>query len=1196
MFKRSLGWMKAKPGRVAALIVLGVAAVAVPLMGGLAGSPEDAKKDDRALAVQPYEDYVQAHDYHFEANWNESFDGCPSFGSGMSDWHNGHTYVACGIRMLVFIDGKLVKRNGMPELVNSDNVQVTSHAVDVAVHSINSTNGVDPAPGETRYAYYGDLSDYGIVKRMVSTGANPGWKLDTGFKLEKFRSDTRIDNRTVECWWQPQVRFLATDGWGNLYLSSGLWGHGLGRCYTTQNATSPRYVNQENPLAVLKYSPAGKLLNIETGFGNDKYFDVNAGIATDFTGDRIFISEIPSNHKVSLFKRDFPGTHQYSFSKTIDSWVPGTAACAGHNTPVPYDIGTDVHSHLYVLVASSCNRIQKYTPDGDYIGKYQATQPGLAHPHGIAVDWKGTVYISQFIAKLVRRNVASNIADVCPNIAGAQNSVAAGKTINAAGDCVDGVAPVNLLRAFYKTLAAHAVTADTAAGRTWMRGEYQNFQAATEGKVMGGLFEQFSAKNYPRYITDASFPVQGDGTRRILADGMVYPEEVCGTKPIKQIWINRTTDRYSSITQAEIDRAKALYPQAGGHQDRIAGWAFPPSQPPYVPGEYVKTVYNATSGDHFYSASPASIIKHRGDAGYNSPDPFYKNSDPHTTDSSGFKMAWFVGPDKVLVPKKGAGICVDAVSNPAPPVLTGVDGPAKTDERRLTLKLQAQDFAAGGKGVSSSQAMFMYRVALNGSDINSMAWKPVGEFPTAIDGLEFMVLLPGLGEAASASNNIQVQVMNSVGLKSAVVTKTVELKTPDVVAPRLTSVTMPGTVETDEVPSPTLKPFVPVTVAADDEWGVTEMRMANGDGEFGAWKPFVGKSNHQLDAVPYVPLMKRVFVQVRDAKGNESNIVSATTTVAKKALPVDDIAPDLVAITLPGEVVYPDGPSTTKSPSANVTIDAKDNMGVTEMRFANGDGWFGDWKPFAKTSSHKLAPSPVLPLVQRVYVQVRDARGNESPVKSSTFLAVAAPTPPPDAEDPKLLSVTIPVNITSLAAPVTTSATDNVKVTEIDTAGSNDDGTWKGWRPWANVVTHNFTTPKFTPIYLAVTARVRDARQNESTYIRSNNTIYMPAAARVGVLATGVVDQTSGNRVNSFLVTVKAKANGGNTELGFKWRKKDRVRLESVRVATGKGRFGAWMPFQKTVKVKGAVKRKGTVKVQVRDFDGSVSSTAKIRM
>lgn len=67
------------------------------------------------------------------------------------------------------------------------------------------------------------------------------------------------------------------------------------------------------------------------------------------------------------------------------------------------------------------------------------------------------------------------------------------------------------------------------------------------------------------------------------------------------------------------------------------------------------------------------------------------------------------------------------------------------------------------------------------------------------------------------------------------------------------------------------------SIEAADDVAVTQVRVANEDGNWGAWTDFADEVPHQLTAGN---TYKVVYAQVRDAAGRESNVLFARTLVA----------------------------------------------------------------------------------------------------------------------------------------------------------------------------------------------------------------------------------------------------------------------------------------------------------------------------
>ncbi len=201
---------------------------------------------------------------------------------------------------------------------------------------------------------------------------------------------------------------------------------------------------------------------------------------------------------------------------------------------------------------------------------------------------------------------------------------------------------------------------------------------------------------------------------------------------------------------------------------------------------------------------------------------------------------------------------------------------------------------------------------------------------------------------------------------------------PDLQAPVVAGVTLPATTATR---------VIDVRIDATDDVGVSQVRLATEDGNWQAWQAFAPSVRFTLTAgLGY----RGVYVQVRDAAGGESNIVYRLTTLVgdepapdpvpepqpepepePQPDPVPAPGPDLTAPTLRGVTV----PATSATSVIDVRIDAIDDHGVTQVRLATDDGYWQAWQPFAQQLRFTLRAGIGY---RGVYVQVRDAAGNES--------------------------------------------------------------------------------------------------------------------------------------------------------------------------------------------------------------------------
>lgn len=189
---------------------------------------------------------------------------------------------------------------------------------------------------------------------------------------------------------------------------------------------------------------------------------------------------------------------------------------------------------------------------------------------------------------------------------------------------------------------------------------------------------------------------------------------------------------------------------------------------------------------------------------------------------------------------------------------------------------------------------------------------------------------------------------------------------PDTVAPVLASFT---------IPAETTARTVAAALVATDNVAVAQVRFANEDGNWTGWQKFGAKVNWTLtDGFG----AKLVYAQVRDAVGNESLVLQARSSFVRTAAgPVDTADPALTLIELPAE---------SRGANATVRLAATDDIGVTQVRFANEDGNWGPWVAYATDVPHTLTAGNTMKVV---YAQVRDAAGRESNVLFARTLVVA---------------------------------------------------------------------------------------------------------------------------------------------------------------------------------------------------------------
>jgi hypothetical protein len=351
------------------------------------------------------------------------------------------------------------------------------------------------------------------------------------------------------------------------------------------------------------------------------------------------------------------------------------------------------------------------------------------------------------------------------------------------------------------------------------------------------------------------------------------------------------------------------------------------------------------------------------------------------------------------------------VADTTAPTLSQVTVPAKTTTRTITVSVTATD----DRRVS--------HVRIAGEDGNYGGWTGVNP-----GGATFTIqhtLSAGYG-----TKGLFVQVRDAAENTSGQLYRTLSYEAPpgegpDVTAPTITSFTVPATTTTRTIS---------VGVSATDNKGATQMRFANEDGVWGGWIAYAANATHTLTAGNGA---KVVFVQVRDAADNRSQL-HRTTNHNDPINGPDQIAPLLNSLSAPAS-------STTRE--VKLTADATDNRGISAYRIAGDDGVWKAWTAWTgDTIPHTIEGGYGRKVI---FVQVRDAAGNESTVKN-----VAVTYAAPATHAPKIAKFTLPASTSKRLITVKTRIS-KASATHIRIA--NEDGTWSGWRTYSRKVTHRLT-------------------------------------------------------------------------------------------------------------------------------------------
>jgi len=294
------------------------------------------------------------------------------------------------------------------------------------------------------------------------------------------------------------------------------------------------------------------------------------------------------------------------------------------------------------------------------------------------------------------------------------------------------------------------------------------------------------------------------------------------------------------------------------------------------------------------------------------------------------------------------------------PTLTSITLPATTSTATIDVTIAATD----NVGVTGM------RTANENGD-----WSPWRPFATPAAH----TLSAGYGV-----KGVFVQVRDAAGLESGVIYKTLSYAKADPgpnpdppppgpdAAPTITAVTVPATSTTRSVEV--------VTTATDDK-GLQAIRFATEDGNWQEWRtPYAARTTFDLSAGLGI---KGVFVQVRDTAGQTSNTMYRTLTVVQGNQPPPPDEPPPPAADAPPTLTGLTLPAVTPTQLVALSVAARDDVAVTEMRFANEDGTWGAWRPYVADTQHLLTAGR---LTKGVFVQVRDAGKRESNTVFKTTL------------------------------------------------------------------------------------------------------------------------------------------------------------------------------------------------------------------
>ncbi|MCW2923914.1 MAG: putative repeat protein [Thermoleophilia bacterium] len=268
----------------------------------------------------------------------------------------------------------------------------------VAFVRMPGANDVAPAP-DGSYVYVSGGSG-NPLRKFVRT-ATGSYEQDYAWKPPTYV----FDGERVPA----NGRQIATDGYGNLYVASGMW-----------TGDTPGNVNLTHSVA--KFDPSGKVLDVFGGYNNtwktgrDYAFYSLGGIAVSRDGRYLYTTEV-HNSRVQRFDRQADGTYKFAMTwgnnATSDPFRVGL--CMPTMLAAPYDIAVDPWGDVWTT-STSCTYVQKFSKDGiwkfsSYVGNRGATQQGMLpngeqeRSHNIAVNAHGDVIAGENRNVLVRGGV-----------------------------------------------------------------------------------------------------------------------------------------------------------------------------------------------------------------------------------------------------------------------------------------------------------------------------------------------------------------------------------------------------------------------------------------------------------------------------------------------------------------------------------------------------------------------------------------------------------------------------------------------------------------------------------------------------------------------------------------------------------------------------------------------------------------------
>ncbi len=338
------------------------------------------------------------------ASWASQAEVCGGYntserGSGQMDSY-GRLYVPCSLNDAGVHSNYIAVRD-----VNGNRASMIPLRFTAGSTATDRAADVAPSP-DGSYLYVIKYADYTAYR--FDRQADGSYVRNTTWKLENYPYSGGADEVN-----RPLGQFLATDGNGDIYFSSGLWAQNAGG---TDDAIVKYHADGGYVTRFGAKSGAWALGTSRGSFG---------GVAVTADGKRVFVTDI-NNSRVQRFDRAADGTYGATLSMGMDQYTDPNAwgACnfdqAGalpQALAAPYDVTLSAGGEVLVINTTcfatadfhqympyGSIEVRRFGQDGSVRGTIVSKSLADNRVHGIAVDHAGNIHLAQ--AKAVLRPAA----------------------------------------------------------------------------------------------------------------------------------------------------------------------------------------------------------------------------------------------------------------------------------------------------------------------------------------------------------------------------------------------------------------------------------------------------------------------------------------------------------------------------------------------------------------------------------------------------------------------------------------------------------------------------------------------------------------------------------------------------------------------------------------------------------------------